>query len=103
MTVAEGEQESEERPWVPLQPGIIKQKPSVLSFVIRPIRPSVLWLEVKGHVTTQSCKAKEADVERERTEHTRETVAGHFWQLLPPQSARVCLGLSFCIIIPERL
>lgn len=73
-----GEQESEEYPWVLLQLGIIKQKPSVLRFLIKSIRPSVLWLEVRGHVTTQSCQAKETDVERERTEHTGKTVAGRF-------------------------
>lgn len=90
--MAEREQESEERPWVLLQSGIIKQKLSVLRFVIKPIKPSVLWLEVRGHVATQSYKAKETDVEHERTEHTRKTVAGHFWQLLPPQSARGLLA-----------
>lgn len=88
MTVAEKEQESEERTWVLLQSGVIKQKLNVLRFVIKPMRPSVLWLEVRGHMTAQSCTAKKTDVEHERTEHTRKTVAGHFWQLLPPQSAR---------------
>lgn len=57
----------------------------------------------EGSRDHQSCQAKETDVERERTEHTGKTVAGHLWELLPPQSARVCLGLSFCIIIPEGL
>lgn len=53
-----GKQESEECPWVLLQLGIIKQKPSVLRFVIKPIRPSVLWLEVRGHVTTKAAKQR---------------------------------------------
>lgn len=48
MTVAEKEQESEEHTWVLLQSDVIKQKLSVLRFVIKPMRPSVLWLEVRG-------------------------------------------------------